>query len=235
MTAEVSTGGFSHRTAARHGEVRWPASVAIVLAATSHAILPSSLLILPRWLIPAIEVVLLISLVVVNPHRLTVETRWSRMASLVLAAVIIVANSLALGFLIKQLTSDHSVGGRELLLSALQVLLTNVIAFALVYWELDRGGAVARLPSSARTVAKADFVFPQDDPATAQLALGVADERWIPVFTDYLYLSVTNSTAYSPTDTLPISTRAKALMAVQSLAALITTLLAIARAVNILK
>lgn len=236
MTAEVSTGRFSHRSAARHGEVRWPASIAIVLAATSHALLPSSLLILPRWLIPAIELVLLVPLIVVNPRRLTVETRWSRMASLALAAVVIAANSVALGFLINQLTSNHSLGGRELLLSALQVLLTNIIAFALVYWELDRGGAVARLPSSsARTVDKADFVFPQDDPVTAQLALGVAKERWIPVFTDYLYLSITNSTAFSPTDTLPLSTRAKTLMAVQSLAAMITTLLAIARAVNILK
>jgi hypothetical protein len=235
MTAEVSSGRLSHRSAARHGEVRWPASIAIVLAVVSHAVLPNALLFLPRWLIPAIEIVLLIPLIVINPRRMTVETRWSRMAGLVLAAVIIIANMVALGFLIHELTSSGSVSGRQLLLSALQVLLTNIVAFALVYWELDRGGAVARLPSSPRTVDKADFVFPQDDPVTAQLALGVAKERWIPVFTDYLYLSITNSTAFSPTDTLPLSTRAKAFMSVQSLAAMITTLLAIARAVNILK
>ena len=127
------------------------------------------------------------------------------------------------------------MSGRELLLAALQVWLTNMIAFALVYWELDRGGAVARLPSSDLPEGRADFVFPQDDPVTAELALGVADERWIPVFIDYLYMSITNSTAFSPTDTLPLTTRAKALMSFESLAAMITTLLAIARAVNILK
>jgi hypothetical protein len=235
VTAELSDGRFSHRTAARHGEVRWPASIAIVLAAASYAVLPSSLLFVPRWLIPAVELALLVSLIVVNPSRLTTESRWSRVVSLVLATVIIAANMVALGFLINQLTTDHSVSGRQLLLSALQVLLTNMIAFALVYWELDRGGAVARLPTSDRPEGRADFVFPQDDPVTAKLALGVAGERWIPVFTDYLYVSITNSTAFSPTDTLPLSTRAKALMSVQSLAAMITTLLAIARAVNILK
>jgi hypothetical protein len=235
MTVEITDGGLSHRMAARHGEVRWPASIAIALAAASHALLPSELLFLPRWLIPAVEGVLLVSLIVVNPHRLTRETSVSRLLSLVLSGLIIVANSIALGFLINQLTSSNSVGGRELLLSALQVLLTNMIAFALVYWELDRGGAVARLPSSPVDERRADFTFPQDDPATAALALGVPGERWIPVFTDYLYLAITNSTAFSPTDTLPLSTRAKALMAVQSLAAIVTTLLAIARAVNILK
>jgi hypothetical protein len=235
MTAEVSAGRLSHRAAARHGEVRWPASIAIVLAAASHAVLPTSLLLLPRWLIPAIELVLLAPLILVNPRRLTRETRLSRMASLALATVIIVANTVALGFLINELTTDHGVSGRELLLAALQVWLTNMIAFALVFWELDRGGAVARLPSSDLPEGRADFVFPQDDPVTAKLAVGVADERWIPVFTDYLYTSITNSTAFSPTDTLPLSTRAKALMSFESLAAMITTLLAIARAVNILK
>jgi hypothetical protein len=182
-----------------------------------------------------VELALLIPLIFINPGRLTTETRWSRMASVTLAAVIIVANSVALGFLIRELTSNQTVSGRDLLLSALQVWLTNMIAFALVFWELDRGGAVARLPSSDQPEGKADFVFPQDDPATAKLALGVANERWIPVFTDYLYMSITNSTAFSPTDTLPLSTRAKALMALESLAAMVTSLLAIARAVNILR
>ncbi len=78
-----------------------------------------------------------------------------------------------------------------------------------------------------------DFWFPQDDPATARLALGT-DGAWMPVFVDYLYLSITNSVAFSPTDTLPLTSRAKLLMAAQSLAAMVTSLLVIARAVNVL-
>jgi uncharacterized membrane protein len=134
--------------------------------------------------------------------------------------------------LIRDLTSTQSVAGRSLLLAALQVWLTNMVAFALVYWELDRGGAVARLPSSGVEARKADFLFPQDDPATARLE---TDGQWIPEFVDYLYLSITNSTAFSPTDTLPLSRRAKALMSVQAIAALVVSLLVVARAVNVLR
>ncbi len=194
--------------------------------------LPSRLLLEPRWLIPAVELALLASLVAINPTRLTRETRWSRIGSLALAAVIIAANVVSLVLLIHVLTTVHTVSGRELLLSALQVWTTNMIAFALVYWELDRGGAVARLASSAVAPQPADFVFPQDDPKVAKLG---APDPWMPEFIDYLFLSITNSTAFSPTDTLPLSARAKVLMSVEAIAAMITSLLVIARAVNVLR
>jgi hypothetical protein len=220
------------RTAARHGEVRWPAALAVVAAVAMHTTLPSGLLVQPRWLLPSIELALLVSLIALNPTRLTTETRWSRIASLVLVAIIIVANTLALVLLIRDLTSTQSVGGRGLLLAAVQVWLTNMIAFALVFWELDRGGAVARLPSSGIDTREADFLFPQDDPNVAQFE---TDGKWIPEFVDYLFLSITNSTAFSPTDTLPLSQRAKALMSLEALAAMVTSLLVVARAVNILR
>jgi hypothetical protein len=101
-----------------------------------------------------------------------------------------------------------------------------------VFWEIDRGGAVARLPSSSVPAKRHDFLFPQDDPDVARRAFGV--ETWMPVFVDYLYVSLTNSVAFSPTDTLPLTTRAKVLMGLESVAALVTSLLVIARAVNIL-
>jgi hypothetical protein len=229
------TDRFSHRTAVREGEVRLPASVAIIAAAATYAALPHDLLFGPRWLIPAIEGVLLVTLVVINPRRLTRETTLSRLASLVLVAVIIVTNTVSLGFLIRDLTAPHPVAGRQLLVGALQVWITNMIAFALAYWELDRGGAIARLPSSNAPKKRLDFMFPQDQDDIAALALGSKDERWMPVFVDYLYLSMTNSIAFSPTDTLPLTTRAKVLMAFESLAAMVTSLLVIARAVNILQ
>jgi hypothetical protein len=218
-------GRFTHRSAVRHGEVRLPAGVAVVLAAAGHALLPSSLLTEPRWVLPAVELALLVPLVAVNPTRLTAETRWSRNISLVLTGVIIAANLYALALLLHDLTTPAAANGRALLLAALQVWLTNIVAFALVYWDLDRGGAVARLPTSGVPSRRPDFQFPQDT---------IAGDAWMPVFVDYLFVSITNSTAFSPTDTLPLTTRAKLLMSLQALTAMVTSVLVIARAVNVL-
>lgn len=227
-------GPFSRRRAASHGEVRLPASVSVVVAGVLHTLLPSALLLEPRWLIPTFEALLLVALSIINPTRMTTETRLSRWLSVLLAALIIVTNMISLGYVLQQLTAAHPSNGRDLLLAAVQVWITNMIAFALVFWELDRGGAVARLPSSDITMQRADFLFPQDDPRVAQLELGRADEHWLPMFIDYLYLSITNSVAFSPTDTMPLTGRAKTLMAVESIAALVTSVLVIARGVNIL-
>ncbi len=226
---------LSHHAAARHGEVRLPASIAVLVAAGLHLTLPSSLLVEPRWIIPVVELALLVPLVTVNPTRLTTETRWSRVVGLVLVGVIIAANLVSLGYLMHELTALHVTNGRELLLAALQVWVTNIVAFALVYWELDRGGAVARLPSSTVPRQRIDLLFPQDDPDVLARVQGAGERaEWIPTFIDYLFVSVTNSTAFSPTDTMPLTTRAKVLMSVQALAALVTSLLVIARAVNVL-
>lgn len=226
------TNRFSHRTAARHGEVRLPASLAVAAAGAMYALMPHDLLFGPRWLIPSIELVLLVTLIVINPTRLTTETRLSRMASLALVTVIIVTNTVSLVFLLRDLTSTQPTTGRDLLVAALQVWVTNMIAFGLVYWELDRGGAIARLPSSSVPAKRHDFLFPQDDPDIARHALGV--DVWMPMFVDYLYVSMTNSIAFSPTDAMPLTTRAKVLMGFESIAALVTSLLVIARAVNVL-
>jgi hypothetical protein len=127
--------------------------------------------------------------------------------------------------------------GRSLLVAALQVWLTNIIVFGLAYWELDRGGPVSRTQLPRAQLPLADFRFSQDenDDAVQEVADGASGASdWVPTLTDYLYVSVTNSTAFSPTDTMPLSTRAKLMMSVQSVAALMTSLLVIARAVSIL-
>jgi hypothetical protein len=105
---------------------------------------------------------------------------------------------------------------------------TIVLVFALVYWELDRGGPVAR--ADAQLSGPFDFLFTQSTEEGRALAPG-----WQPSFVDYLYLSLTNATAYSPTDTMPLSRRAKLTMGVQSLASLVTIGLLVARAVSSLK
>ncbi|MDJ0346110.1 hypothetical protein QMK19_31585 [Streptomyces sp. H10-C2] len=115
--------------------------------------------------------------------------------------------------------------------------LTNIIVFGLAYWELDRGGPVARTQAAREELPLADFRFSQDEnhDAVQEVADGASiTSDWVPTLMDYLYVSVTNSTAFSPTDTMPLSTRAKAMMSIESIAALLTSLLVIARAVSIL-
>jgi hypothetical protein len=203
--------------------------VAIVL----YALLPESLLIGPRFLLPSLEVLLLAALVISNPLRLTKQSRVSRLLSLGLTVLIILSNLVALGLLVNQLTGHVKGGG--LLVAALQVWATNVIAFALLFWNLDRGGPVSRAQLPRDRLPLADFRFSHDEDHDAVVEVAAGSSRkadWAPTFVDYLYVSTTNSSAFSPTDTMPLSSRAKVLMGIEATAALLTSLLVIARAVG---
>jgi hypothetical protein len=218
------------------GENRVPPAAAVVVALVVYALMPHSLLFTSRLVIPVIEVLLLVALVITNPRRMTRETRWSRKLSMVLAGVVILTNLVSLGLLIAALSTTKE-SGENLLLGAMQVWVTNVIGFALLYWELDRGGPVARRRERRRDIPAADWRFSQDenDDAVSEVARGSSKKSgWIPVFVDYLYVSVTNSSAFSPTDTMPLTSRAKMLMGIEATAALLTTLLLVARAVSAL-
>jgi uncharacterized membrane protein len=214
-----------------------PGAIATLAAIILYLALPERLLVAPRYVLPALELLLLIPLIAINPKRLTRQTRAFRILSLTLVGVIAVSNLVALGILVHELVYAGVKDGRSLLGSALQVWLTNIIVFGLAYWELDRGGPVSRTQISRAELPLADFRFSQDenDDAVQEVADGASGTSdWVPTLTDYLYVSVTNSTAFSPTDTMPLSTRAKLMMSVQSIAALLTSLLVIARAVSIL-
>ncbi len=177
---------------------------------------------------------LLIALIATNPTRMTRETRWSRMASIVLSSLVIVSNLVALGMLVHAMTEKGTAGG-PLLIAAGQVWVTGVIGFGLLFWEIDRGGPVARRVKTHADMQPADWRFSQDEnhDTVAEVAVSASkNSGWIPTFPDYLYVSLTNSSAFSPTDTMPLSTRAKALMGVEATAALLTSLLVIARAVG---
>lgn len=216
------------------GEHRLPPALAVVTAALTYALLPSDLLLAPRFVIPALEVALLAFLIATNPRRMTRQTRWSRRASVTQAAVVIITNMVALGMLVHALTEASTPGG-PLLVAAMQVWVTNVIGFALLYWELDRGGPVARWAVPRSRMQAADWRFSQDenhDAVTEVAASASSTSGWMPTLVDYLYISLTNSSAFSPTDTMPLSTRAKVLMGIQATAALLTSLLVIARAVG---
>jgi hypothetical protein len=202
-----------------------------------YATLPSRLLFVPRFVVPVLEAVVLIPLLLGNPTRFTREDRRLRRVSIGLIVALAVVNTVALGLLVQALV-DAKAHGAELLVGALQVWATNVLAFALLYWELDRGGPVIRSTWQRSRLPMADFRFPQDEDAdaipevAARSAGGPAD--WRPEFVDYLYLSLTNSTAFSPTDTMPLSPRAKLLMSYEGMVAFLLSILVIARAVNIL-
>jgi len=190
---------------ASHEEPRWLALSAILAAIALQVVLPDSLIrgLGNRALIPALEGALIVVLLVVNPSgRISKEQTRLRFVSVALIALITVANVVSLTELIHALLYGTKAGGRSLVYASVPIWLTNVLAFGLWYWELDRGGPGARqLPKHRQP----DFLFPQmSTPGSAP--------GWTPDFLDYLYTSFTNATAFSPTDTMPLTTWAKLLM-----------------------
>lgn len=225
-----------HETRSSAGENRlWPA-LAVVVAALAYSVLPDNLLVGPRLAIPAVELVLLAALLVTNPRRIVRQTRWSRGISIALACLLIVTNLVALAMLVRALTSGKP-DGLPLLLAGMQVWLTNVIGFGLLFWEIDRGGPVARHTVARDRMPPADWRFSQDEnrDTVIEVSSGSSERsNWRPQFIDYLYVSLTNSSAFSPTDTMPLTVRAKALMGLEATAALLTSLLVVARAIGAL-
>ena len=222
----------------RRGEARLPAAFAVLIAIALYTLLPDGLVAGGRYVVPALGLALLVPLVAVNPRRLTRETQLSRAASLGLVGLIGLANTYALGKLLQALLAAQVDNGRVLLVAAFQVWLTNIIVYGLAFWELDRDGPVARTQRPRAEMGQADFMFPQDqsDDAVAEVSAGSSGQAdWVPTLVDYLYVSLTNSTAFSPTDTMPLSPRAKVLMGLQGITALVISVLVISRGVNILK
>lgn len=225
----------AQRRAAR-AEHRLPPVLALLLALTLYLLLPSS--VLPLWLrlaVVTIGIVLLIPVIALNPHRLRRQTKWSRFLSVGQSLALMAVNQYAMVHLIIQLVTEKNTDGPSLLLAAVQVWVTNVIAFALVYWELDRGGPVARRHDKRSDLPFADFRFPQDEDHDSIVEVAARSSEkldWMPSFIDYLYFSGTNSMAFSPTDTMPLSPRAKSLMLAEAFGGFILLALVIANAVG---
>jgi uncharacterized membrane protein len=209
------------------GEHRWPALLAVAVVIVLQARLPEQMTVGSRWLLPGLEALLLVVLLVANPLRMDRESTVLRILGIALAAMVGLATAWSVMSLVLGL-----VGGRfgddapALLSTGGSILLTNVITFALLFWEFDRGGPAARAAGRAE---HPDFLF-------AQMQVpDMADPEWEPTFVDYLYLAFTNSTAFSPTDTLPLSRWAKMTMLFESIVSLVTVVLVVARAVNVLR
>jgi uncharacterized membrane protein len=212
---------------ATRGEPRWASTTAVLAVMAIQLTLPARLSVEPRAVMPAVEFALLICLTALNPYRIERSSPTYRVLGLALTLTIGGANAYSAVRLISGLirgTEGSSASG--LLVNGGAIWLTNVVIFALLYWELDRGGPAARAHGEHPVP---DFLFVQ------MQSPELAPPHWEPMFLDYLYLSFTNSTAFSPTDVMPVTRIAKALMMVESAVSLLTVVLVVARAVNILK
>jgi hypothetical protein len=179
---------------------------------------------------------LLVPLVVVNPHRLTRQTTWSRALSVGLALLLVLVNQVTLVLLVLKLVGGHH-DAPGLLIAAVQVWVANVIGFALLYWELDRGGPVVRTTWARAELPAADLRFAQDEDGDAAPEVAMrssAAQDWTPRFVDYFYTSLSNSMAFSASDSMPLSQRMKLLMGLQAFGGFVIIALVIARSVGIL-
>ena len=223
---------LSHRRTAA-GENRIPPAMAVLVAAVFYALLPQSLLVGPRFAIPIIELALLAALIATNPRRMVRQSRWSRIAATALAGLVIVANLTALGKLIARSSPEHirrfTAAGGDAGVDHQRHRFRSAVLGARP--RRSRRSTEAS-PQGAATSGLA--VFPGRERRRRDRSRSRLERKsgWVPRFVDYLYVSLTNSSAFSPTDTMPLTTRAKALMGLQATAALLTSLLVIARAVG---
>jgi len=207
-------------------EPRWPITLAVLVSVAMQLSLPDRHVFSPTMLFPTVEVLLLVVLVIGDPGRIDRRSTALTRLTVALVAVMTVDNLAGVAELVRGILdgSDRD-NGPVLLATGAALWATNVIAFSLWYWLLDRGGPAAR---ASGTPLAAAFAFPEN--ATPELA----PRDWWPQYPDYLYLAFTNSTALSPTDTLPLTRWAKMLMLAQSSIALVVVVMVIARAVNLL-
>lgn len=222
---------------APRAEHRWPAAIALIVALLLYATLPSVFFPALRYAVVAIGLLLLIPIFAINPVRLHKQNGWSRALSVGQTLLLLAANQVALVQLIYQLVTAQKDDGPTLLLAAVQVWVTNVIVFALLFWEIDRGGPVSRTQVARKDLPPADFRFPQDEDHDAILEVAArssAKTNWTASFVDYLYFSASNSMAFSATDTMPLAPRAKMLMLLESFGGFVILALVIARAVSLL-
>jgi hypothetical protein len=210
------------------GESRWPPAIALlaflILNIAVRVWLPSGSPVRVRWLVPAVEAVLLLALVASDHSSIASRRHWLRPVCLGLVVLLVTAALWETILLIHDLIKGSALTNSptKLLASGGLTWLGNNVAFALLYWLMDSGGPVAR----ARGARAVDFAF------TQQLSPEIAPDGWRPVFLDYSHLGFTNATAFSPTDVMPLTHRAKYAMLVQSTVALALFGLIVARAVN---
>jgi hypothetical protein len=207
-------------------ESRRPVFAAALVIIAGQALVARSLQLHPFWLLPLISTVLLVASIAVYEGR-DEPGLPARILSFALGAVLVAANAVSLVLLVRGVFVGSSLRPPELLFSGLALWVVNVAVFALLYWELDGGGPEARAEGYRGRYP--DLVFPQQQPDQQSLAA----PTWKPSFYDYVYVSLTSSIAFSPTDAMPYSKRAKLVMGVESVLSFAILAVLVARAVNI--
>jgi hypothetical protein len=204
-------------------------ALAVLVTGLLHELLPRSFQAFPfaYVLYPAFLLVFLVVLVVGDPGRIDRDRHWLRVTTGLMIAVITLVNGTAAARLVVGILTKRSFDSAgQLLLIGGVIWMTNVIAFALWFWDLDAGGAAARAARPNRQGHA--FVFPEmtlDDLVPA---------GWFPRFVDYLAMSFYTALAFGPTDVSAIRSWAKVMLIAESLISLVLVGLVIARAVNVL-
>lgn len=208
-------------------ERRWPASLAVAVVIGLQFAVPAQ--IMPAWwpALITVEVLLLLPLIAANPVRLGRDHPALRAFAVALAALLLVVNALRLAQLVVTV-ADPKVSAAQLTFSGILIWSTNIVTTAVVFWELDRGGPFARDPAQHRPEQQADLLFPQMSGVP-----GWDQETWRPSFLDYLFVAFTTATAFSPTDTMPMTGRAKLVTMMAASVSLASIAVIAARAVNI--
>lgn len=198
---------------------------ALLVAVLLQLVLNNSLVLGPKFVIVGLEIALIGLLVVIHPKERSAIIHLRRSVAIILIALVSLANLTSLGLVVSDLFHNSIIDGRDLILSAIAIYVTNIIIFGIWYWELDSDGTQGQ----STDIPPIDFLFPQMTIPGSKAAQG-----WSPSFFDYLYISVTNATAFSPNDTQPLTHRAKLLMSAQAVISLVTVALVVTRAVSIL-
>jgi len=208
-------------------EPRWPVALAVVAAALLLAELPDRVRMLPLWVPYILVIALIVPMAAIMLS--TAKERWLPIERTITLLFFVVTTSgmvANLRLLIGEMVNrSGEIGGVQLLTSSVAIWVSNVLTFSLLYWQLDRGGPEARAANSG---PRPDWLFPQE---------GARDDvppDWRPTFVDYLFLGFSTATAFSPTDTLPLTSRAKILMMLQSAISLVTIVAVMSRAINVL-
>lgn len=208
-------------------ESRWPVVLTIVLVLGLLTVLPDRVRFVPIWLpyLPGAVVLVAMATVPLTGGKVR-SLRVERIVLLIFCISMGLAILGSLTYLIYEMFNrSDELDALQLLTSSIAAWVVNVLIFSLLYWQIDLGGPEARIH---RRETHPDWLFPQAD-----LPEGVMPD-WRPTFIDYLFLSYNTATAFSPTDALPLTTRAKLLMMLQSMISLVTILVVVSRAINII-
>jgi hypothetical protein len=211
------------------GEHWWPVAMAVIVVAALHEALPPQYRVLPPWVVPGVLMALLAVLIAGDPGRIDRQRTWLRVVTGIVIAFITLANLFSAVRLVAGILTGNKLYANNasgLLAAGGVIWVTNVIAFGLWYWDLDRGGAAARAHQPDRNPG---FVFPE------MQHTDYVPGAWVPRFIDYLSLAFWTATAVSPTDTSAIRPWAKLLMMLEAAGSIALAALVIARAINILK